>query len=1357
MANNYALIKKQAENPYQAQGGFGSSQQISQQSFPQQQIQQPTTLFGSSPEQIEKTKINAQNFVKSVGSFLIKSYAPVIPETIKRIKAGEQLIPAYFNAYKQLNLEEQQEEARIIKLHSQAKEGGASEWQLAQIITSAPSIRRTFYMAVGSSTPIKEVNLKAMSPSQLAKVMKDPAKQYFKTQTGIDITKSTPQQIQQAYFKLSHKLHPDMPTGSQEAFIELKMFYDITKTNTTQLAKNTTIIDWFRNVFAEKVQPTIPKALTGKELAPAIKPTAITPKVPAITPTIPQQLQPLAKEAEPLSLFKNTIKQTEPIFKEVKLSKDLPQRKMTIKSVGNVSDYIVQPKLREAIKDALDTPIYTYSGEATLHGYPEASYKGIFSPQAFFDENYDLVDAILINEKEAKNLVDFKTIFHEAIHAQRYKMDKDFDFSNAYDKRVFEQSAKRAEDFYNQATAKPIELEGLAEEARKAKDVEEFVSNITKNTRPIREAKIGELVTIQSDTYGEKSATQYNMSVPTQGEIVKINPKSVSIKVGNGNIYKLPATAKVSVLDLKELKGKDKQGIQDFYTQAKGITPEAQKGVKEAVKPEIREVIPTEEIALKKPQDSIKIVMDALAKAKKITPIQEYIYTKERGEKLAKAVSVGAKVSGEKGFIAQLGQLKGDMKVQFESLRTQIGQEDVDNLFNLITKDTTLSEWNKINAKQGLAKLLGEYGTGIPTPGEIKLLKDVFGDDFTNTILDKRNLLQKLANVGYELANVPRAVMASFDLSAPLRQGIFFIGKPKQFLPAFVNMFKQFGSQKAFDATQEAITELPSYKLMQEGGLQLTEMGGELTQREEAYMSSWAEKIPLAGIGIKASNRAYTGFLNKLRADVFDDFIKHASNVGLNPEKNPKLIREIANLVNAGTGRGALGVFEKSATWLNTLFFSPRLMASRLTLLNPIYYTKADPFVRKEALKSLLSFLGIGLTILGLAKANGAKVESDPRSADFAKIKIKDTRLDVWGGFQQIFRTVAQVASGKIISTTTGREMILGEGYRPLTRADIIQRFFEYKTSPVFSFILAMLEGKTAIGDEFKVSKEVGLRLVPMVMQDMYDAVKEYNWVQGMGLSLPAIFGVGVQTYKPKPINELRIKIRDGEATTADIQQAIKDGLIKPNQIVEFIEEAKLPNDIYNFKKKSAEAQVDFLDGMAKEDMVKYLPYTKTNFNKVLQEKAQERQQQESQKPQVQEGKTSDTNIIHTISLYAKAIGTDPVTAFNRIFTGQKIRRIDSKTIIVERMPFAESQAVREERGVVGDMRLDHTIPLVLGGSNSEDNLKLVSYDEWKSYTPVENKLGKLLRDGEITKQKAQQLIKDFKEGKITANEIYNL
>jgi hypothetical protein len=278
-------------------------------------------------------------------------------------------------------------------------------------------------------------------------------------------------------------------------------------------------------------------------------------------------------------------------------------------------------------------------------------------------------------------------------------------------------------------------------------------------------------------------------------------------------------------------------------------------------------------------------------------------------------------------------------------------------------------------------------------------------------------------------------------------------------------------------------------------------------------------------------------------------------------------------------------------------------------------------------------------------------------------------------------------------------------------------------------------------------------------MQDMYDTIKEYGWIQGLGLSLPAIFGVGVQTYKGRPIDELSIKIRDGEATIEDIKQAVKDGLIKNNTqaVTDFIETAKLPNDIYNFKKRTAKEQVEFLSGMDKDDILKYLPYVKSNFEEAFKEYLEERKKEDSIKPNISEGEASDKGLIHTIVLYANAIKTDPLTAFNRIFTGQKIRRIDSDTIIVERMPFEESQSIRQERGVVGDMVLDHIIPLVLGGSNSENNLKLVPYDEWKSYTPVETYLGRLLQNGEITKKEAQKLIQDFKNGKISADKIMNL
>ena len=133
----------------------------------------------------------------------------------------------------------------------------------------------------------------------------------------------------------------------------------------------------------------------------------------------------------------------------------------------------------------------------------------------------------------------------------------------------------------------------------------------------------------------------------------------------------------------------------------------------------------------------------------------------------------------------------------------------------------------------------------------------------------------------------------------------------------------------------------------------------------------------------------------------------------------------------------------------------------------------------------------------------------------------------------------------------------------------------------------------------------------------------------------------------------------------------------------------------------------------------------------------------------------SNSNLIDTAMLYANAIGTDPETAFNRMFTGQRIRRVDNGTIIVERMPLSESQAEKKKANADNPtMKLDHTIPLELGGSNSKDNLKVVTTSEWSSYTKVENALGRALKAEKISKKEAQELIVDFKSGKVSSKSI---
>lgn len=137
-------------------------------------------------------------------------------------------------------------------------------------------------------------------------------------------------------------------------------------------------------------------------------------------------------------------------------------------------------------------------------------------------------------------------------------------------------------------------------------------------------------------------------------------------------------------------------------------------------------------------------------------------------------------------------------------------------------------------------------------------------------------------------------------------------------------------------------------------------------------------------------------------------------------------------------------------------------------------------------------------------------------------------------------------------------------------------------------------------------------------------------------------------------------------------------------------------------------------------------------------------------------GVVTKTGLIHTISTYAKAIGVDPVTAFKSIFSGRKIRYIANDAIIIERMSLSESEKIKRERGNANTTgyRLDHTIPLELGGDNGDNNLQLVPEDVWKSYTPVENYLGRELRAKRITRKEAQSLITRFKAGELKASDI---
>lgn len=372
-----------------------------------------------------------------------------------------------------------------------------------------------------------------------------------------------------------------------------------------------------------------------------------------------------------------------------------------------------------------------------------------------------------------------------------------------------------------------------------------------------------------------------------------------------------------------------------------------------------------------------------------------------------------------------------------------------------------------------------------------------------------------------------RTLMTAFDLSAPLRQGRPLM-HTKEWFTSLDDMFKSLG-QKGYDTVQQSIREHPSgyfepkissttgkvgKSFAEESGLSLTDV---LDNNEEVFRSKWAEKIP----GVKPSNRAFVGFLNKLRSDTFANMVDLAKQQGKNPETDKVLAKQIADFVNMSTGRGNLGRLEPIAKELADGFFAPRLIASKIQrygqVLNPKFYTEMDPMVRSAQLKSLLATAGTGLMMGEAAKLAGAEVNNDPTNTDFRKIKIGDTRLDVFGGDQQYLVAAARLLSGKSTSSISGKTTDLTAGrFGQKTRSSVAEDFFTQKLAPLPSFVWAWMKGRDFDGTPFEMKKALLQRTVPIVAQDLEDLIKkEPNLAPQIKalLAASAVMGSGVQTY----------------------------------------------------------------------------------------------------------------------------------------------------------------------------------------------------------------------------------------------------
>lgn len=371
--------------------------------------------------------------------------------------------------------------------------------------------------------------------------------------------------------------------------------------------------------------------------------------------------------------------------------------------------------------------------------------------------------------------------------------------------------------------------------------------------------------------------------------------------------------------------------------------------------------------------------------------------------------------------------------------------------------------------------------------------------------------------IGDIITLLPRVVQTAFDHSTILRQGGLLIRHQQELWP---NILKSLhgGFNEGYAIQRQAEIERAPYNPR---NLEITKWGpnAQLSEREEGFISRLADKIP----GIKQSQRMAVLFLNGMRSDLANTFARgqmRAIQNGATPTNFARDMEIYGNYLNRATGRGNLGGLESSVGALNTLFYSARRNVAMIQA--PAYVFSRSAAVRKEAMLDLVGFVGMGAATLEVAHLAGADVGLDPNSGDFGKIRIGNTRVDIWGGYSQLARMIYQVGDGLIKDPNDPRFI------------EPMETFLRNKLSPEASFLVDWRKGKNEIGQPFgsegetataleglfgkdlnagKWGNELIKRLVPLSFGGLVEALND-DGLRGLASASTGLIGTGTQTYQ---------------------------------------------------------------------------------------------------------------------------------------------------------------------------------------------------------------------------------------------------
>jgi hypothetical protein len=414
-----------------------------------------------------------------------------------------------------------------------------------------------------------------------------------------------------------------------------------------------------------------------------------------------------------------------------------------------------------------------------------------------------------------------------------------------------------------------------------------------------------------------------------------------------------------------------------------------------------------------------------------------------------------------------------------------------------------------------------------------------------------KNIVQLPPAIGRMFVDTTKSIGASLDDSFALRQGSksFWTENSawrKQFGKSFINLIKALKSPEKVDREfNSRLMADPAYDQAVKDGLAIR-------GNEDVFPPSLIDKIPNKAIlaqPFKASEVAYNAFAQQLRLQVYKNRMRAPIELGSDMPKGYG--KNMAKMVNSLTGRGGFGKLEPISGYANVAFYSLRFLKSNIDtlLLHPAgggVGGTLDFALRKEganivsaaqkrAATNLAKIVGGTAGLMYMAnQLEPGSATYDPRSADFGKIRVGDTRFDLSGGMSSIVVLAAQIAKKEEKSSTTGAVTKLNDptAFKGDTQVTKVIDFLKNKASPVGGVVLDYGSGQDRNKNKPTIKGEgsnLGKPLLAKNYQELKDNPNSANLLTAM---LSDFLGVSTNTYSAG---------RNGGDILSAKEQAFKD------------------------------------------------------------------------------------------------------------------------------------------------------------------------------------------------------------------------